>query len=96
MSETRDTCPEEVTVETNFTRREEIPVRTRKECHPKQRKLHVQKAEMSSMMLSGNSRQLEVTRMQAWEVKQQQITQGAFTASLLKNLNFLLWVIRSY
>ena len=83
-------------METNFTRREEIPVRTRKECHPKQRKLHVQKAEMSSMMLSGNSRQLEVTRMQAWEVKQQQITQGAFTASLLKNLNFLLWVIRSY
>lgn len=34
MPETRDTCPEEVTVETNFTRREEIPMRTRKECHP--------------------------------------------------------------
>ena len=46
MSETRDACPEEVTVEINFTRREEIPMRTRKECHPKQRKLHVQKAEI--------------------------------------------------
>ena len=42
MPETRDTCPEEVTVETNFTRREEIPMRTRKECHPE----HVQKAEI--------------------------------------------------
>lgn len=46
MPETRDTCPEEVTVETNFTRREEIPMRTRKECHPEQRKQHVQKAEI--------------------------------------------------
>ena len=53
------------------------------------------------MMLSGNSRQLEVTKTQAWDHTAadhtgQQITQGAFTASLLKNLNFLLWVIRSY
>lgn len=50
----------------------------------------------SSVMHSGNSRQLQVTRMQAWEVKQKQITQGSFTAVLLKNLNFILWVIRSY
>ena len=52
MPETRDTCPEEVTVETNFTRREEIPMRTRKEC---QRRVRAKEAgkEFEEQMVKG-------------------------------------------